>query len=73
MADKALARACCDACCLHNVVCDLCVHAMCRTAAAPGEGLGDMKPHRSRLEKEQAAWQRHVGSYPLSEIFAIPE
>lgn len=32
-----------------------------------------MKPHRSRLEKEQATWQRHVGSYPLSGVSAKHE
>ena len=44
----------------------MCVCVLRRTAAAPGEGLGDMKPHMSRLEKEQATWQRHVGSCTLA-------
>ena len=73
MADKALARACCDASGCYKEACDLVGRALCRTAAAPGEGLGDMKPHRSCLEKEQATWQRHVGSYPLSGISAKHE
>lgn len=26
----------------------------------PGAGLGELKPHKSRLEREKEAWQRQV-------------
>ncbi len=35
-----------------------------RAAAAPGAGLGDMKPHKSRLEREKEAWTRQVSATP---------
>ncbi|CAL5229737.1 g13117 [Coccomyxa viridis] len=36
--------------------------ASSRAAAAPGAGLGDMKPHKSRLEREKEAWTRQASA-----------
>ena len=41
-----------------------------RAAAAPGEGLGDMKLHKSRLEQEKEAWARQVSDAPCEGLSA---
>ena len=40
----------------------------CRGAAAPGTGLGDLKPHKSRLQREKEAWARQVRAKPCDDV-----